>query len=1213
MSIEQRPTARATPEAILSEEVLARRRCRPELPPSPPVHDLNPDGSSTTSSSQLGQPPEVPDHTLLRLIGRGSYGEVWLALNVTGAYRAVKVVYQSRFEDSRPFDREFNGILCYEPISRSHDSQVDILHVGRNDATGCFYYIMELADDQEAGQQIDPAQYRPRTLRSDLQKRRQLPFDDCLQISLALTTALGHLHRCGLVHRDVKPSNIVFINGIPKLADVGLITSADETRSFVGTEGFLPPEGPGLPQADLYALGKVIYEMCMGRDRKEFPELPTNLRELPDQKKILELNEIVTKACHPDQQHRYHRAEEMHADLALLQGGKSVIGARNLERRLLLARRFGRVLILLVLTALAGSYHMLQTKQKIAQQLIRFQLAQGIQLMEEDRFTESLPWFTEALSLGPADADLHRMRLSMILNQCPRLIQLLPHRRPVNDLEFSPDGKLVATASDDGTARVWNLNSGAARTPWLRHLSEVHSIRFSPDGKLVVTAGSDGTARIWDLDTDSNPVPPLRHEQSVQEACFSPDGKLILTACLDGAARIWDAATGKLLGIPLAHKEPVWHARFSPDGSRILTLSGESEPDQFEGQVHLWRLTADKTYEPLTIPHPRALTAVFSPDGSKLATAGNDQTARIWSAIDGKLLGEPLLHRGSVIEIDFSPDGSRLVSACADQTVRVWDIELSQPVGPVLRRNGPVNHVRFSPDGRWIVTAGEDRCVRVFNATTGETLISALTHGGQVGQVTFDQDGFLLATSSSDSLVRIWKLAANRPAQIMSDHANRIYAAVLSPDGRFAVTAYGPLKGPNRLRVWNVLTGHQLHDWIAHDAKITSLSLSTDGKILVSASQDQTVRCWDPMRGEPLLGPLTHKGPVSHMATAPNGNLIATAFGFPGSPGNVLVWDAHSGKTVAGPLLHENEIMSLEFSPDSKSLVVASGTARAPADARIWNLEAQKLAVPRLKHAAPVNWATFSADGLKVATASQDQSARVWNVITGSSISPPIKHAGPVQRVIFSPDGKHIATASDDKTVRLWDIFTGDPVTPPLPHQASVNLIAFSRDGRLLISASVDGVARVWSAQTGEALTPALRHQALIVQAVFSADNQFVLTASQDQTARIWPLTRDNRPVPDLQAMAHLLSGHTMHSTGGLVPLKPNAIWVTQKRLQAKYPREFLLGTNEVVEWHLRQADSADKLQDWDVASFHIERCLQRQPKDAQLIKRWERIRSMMP
>ncbi len=257
------------------------------------------------------QPPGVPEHQLLRLIGAGSSGQVWLARNALGTYRAVKIVQRHAFQHERPFMREFNGILQFEPVSRLHDGLVDILQVGGNEAAGYFYCVMELADDVRSGQTIVPERYEPRTLAHDLAQRRRLPIGECVRNGAAIASALGFLHRHQLIHRDIKPSNIIFINGFPKLADIGLVTSVSEAHSYIGTDGFIPPEGTGTPQADIYSLGKVLYQMSTGKDRHDYPELPVDLGRSAEDRDLVRFNKIVLRACRTRPVRRFRSAEEL--------------------------------------------------------------------------------------------------------------------------------------------------------------------------------------------------------------------------------------------------------------------------------------------------------------------------------------------------------------------------------------------------------------------------------------------------------------------------------------------------------------------------------------------------------------------------------------------------------------------------------------------------------------------------------------------------------------------------------------------------------------------------------------------------------------------------------------------------------------------------------------------------------------------------------------
>ncbi len=291
-------------DAVISQAPLQTGEPRPN---SGPVHPL----------------PQTPDYELVDPpFGKGAYGKVWLARNAIGQWQALKVVYLASFGDNvGPYEREFNGIKRYKPISDKHPGLLRVDFVSRQ-REGYFYYVMELGDSLDPGWEQAPATYKPRDLASERVRApgKRLPIRECLRIGLELTDALDYLHRQGLTHRDIKPQNIIFVNGRPKLADVGLISEIlhpDRERTLVGTPGYMPPppESPGTPQADIYALGMVLYVLCTGRNSGFFPEISTTLVSNENAEGFFPLNSVILKACDPDCAQRYASAAEMHSAL----------------------------------------------------------------------------------------------------------------------------------------------------------------------------------------------------------------------------------------------------------------------------------------------------------------------------------------------------------------------------------------------------------------------------------------------------------------------------------------------------------------------------------------------------------------------------------------------------------------------------------------------------------------------------------------------------------------------------------------------------------------------------------------------------------------------------------------------------------------------------------------------------------------------------------
>ncbi|HEY1661768.1 MAG TPA: CHASE2 domain-containing protein [Verrucomicrobiae bacterium] len=272
------------------------------------------------------KPPGAPGYKLIHPpFGEGAYGKVWLAKNADGQWRALKVIYLKNFENNAsPYEREFNGVSRYQPFSTRHPGLLRVDFVSKK-LDGYFYYVMELGDSIGSDWQREPQKYQPRDLANERKRHpsNRLPLPDCVRIGLDLSDVLEFLHQQGLTHRDIKPQNVIFVDGRPKLADLGLVAEIrlpDETKTFVGTPGYLPPppEFPGTPQADVYALGMLLYVISTGRSTAAFPELSATLLDSNVSDDFLALNTIILKACEPDLAYRYKSAREMHQALEKL-------------------------------------------------------------------------------------------------------------------------------------------------------------------------------------------------------------------------------------------------------------------------------------------------------------------------------------------------------------------------------------------------------------------------------------------------------------------------------------------------------------------------------------------------------------------------------------------------------------------------------------------------------------------------------------------------------------------------------------------------------------------------------------------------------------------------------------------------------------------------------------------------------------------------------
>ncbi len=500
----------------------------------------------------------------------------------------------------------------------------------------------------------------------------------------------------------------------------------------------------------------------------------------------------------------------------------------------------------------------------------------------------------------------------------------------VYDIAFSPDGKLIASGSDDGNVRRWDVvTNQQVGEPLQGHTNRVNSVAFSPDGKWIVSGSADGTLRRWDAVTGQVIGEPLKgHTGWVNSVVFSPDGRLIASGGGDGTVRLWDAATGQAIGEPLqGHTNWVYSVAFSPDGKLIASGSGD-------GTVRLWdAATGQAIGEPLQGHTNTAISVAFSPDGKLIASGSLDETIRFWDTTPGQSIGEPLqgYTNVQVASVAFSPDGKQIVSGGDDNAIRRWDVMLGQSIGePLQGHTGWVNSVVFSPDGKLIASGSRDGTIRRWDAITGQAIDEPLQgHTNWVNSVAFSPDSKLIVSGSGDGTIRRWDVATGQAiGEPLQGHTNWVSSVVLSPDGHLIASG----SGDGTIRRWDAITGQAIDEPLqGHTNTVNSIAFSRDSRLMVSGSSDGTIRRWDASTGQAIGEPLQgHINWVNSVAVSSDGHLIASG----SSDSSLRLWNAATGQPIGAPLWHWDAVYSVAFSPDGKA--VASGSSDYTV--RLWSI-----------------------------------------------------------------------------------------------------------------------------------------------------------------------------------------------------------------------------------------------------------------------------------
>ncbi|MEO5358015.1 MAG: protein kinase [Nitrospirae bacterium YQR-1] len=988
-------------------------------------------------------------------------------------------------------------------------------------------------------------------------------LEGVIDASIQFAWGLNYAHEKGLIHQDVKPANVMMTSeGIAKVTDFGLAKAVgmlygqdsffeDYGLSKLVTPGGMTPAFCSPEQAnqeklslktDIWSWAVSVLVMFTGevtwpsgtvagealnwymesiRDgfsNKNLPEMPNDISELlsrcfkenpverPESMNEIAQELIITYERITGKKYARKAPEVSMATadslnnraVSLLDLGRDEEAERLWTEALRIQPHHPESSYNLGLTQWRGAnitdnalVRSLEEVQRSHQENPIVKYLTGLVHLERDDCTLALKYFME---IDETITHLEDIRYAIVYAQSQKgsskgfLKAFIGHEEPVTAVGLSADGRFAVSGSLDMTLRLWDTGSGTCLRVFHGHTGGILSASMLPDATLIISGSADKTVRIWDVKSGYCVHTFKGHIEGVTSVSIEQGGRNPLSGSSDETIKLWDSNSGTYLRTFVGHKGDITSVYLTKDGKHVISSSKD-------GTIRLWEVSSLRCLHTFR-GHTNAVNSVsVSKNGRTMASAGADKTVRLWD-LTSRISTKTMHGHGETVSgvfVDFT--GKTLVSVSHDKTMIQWEVETGRCIRTFDGHLEAINAVALSEDGRFAVTGGNDKLVKfwevssnresfrapmmlsqVLKSETAFSAMAAYTEQIQEAKVCFIENDFKKAAAhlrkarsqrgySRDSeALSLWmQLYMRFPRHTFvggwegitfKGHSGAVTS--ISVDSHSKLLLSGSVD--KTIKLWDIETGDLINTFKGFLNGITSVHLSENGLYAMAGTMDRTISFWDVKKGKQIRALKAHEGVVRSVYLSNDCHLALSS----GDDRTVKVWDVASGRLIRTYDGHPDPVMAVSLSADNRFFI----TGCADRKLKLWQMTTANfldILATYDGHTDVINTIALSLNGKLAVTGSEDMTIRVWDLSAERCIHILEGHTAGVNTVSISADNNFVLSGSNDNSVRLWDIRTETCVRVFKGHQLGINSVLISRHGRQAFSAGDDGEIKLWT------------------------------------------------------------------------------------------------------------------------------------------------------